>query len=107
MNPNMAMNTDSGADVRAKVTTNKVTDNNTSSSILIVDDIPSNIQVLFDFLSGSGYRVAVAKSGESALRRLQASRPDLILLDVMMPGIDGFETCRQIKARADTRDIPI
>lgn len=76
-------------------------------TILVVDDTPTNIQVLFDLLDASGYRVAIAKSGEVALKRLQSSVPDLILLDVMMPGIDGFETCQQIKANPQTADIPI
>ncbi len=76
-------------------------------TILVVDDTPTNIQVLFDVLNASGYRVAIAKSGESALSRLENHRPDLILLDVMMPGIDGFETCRRMKASEQTRDIPI
>ncbi|HEY9761063.1 MAG TPA: response regulator [Trichocoleus sp.] len=77
------------------------------STILIVDDNPTNIQVLFDVLKASGYRVAVSKSGESALKRLQDALPDLILLDVMMPGIDGFETCRRLKQAEETRDIPV
>jgi len=77
------------------------------STILVVDDNPTNIQVLFDVLSEIGYRVAIAKSGEAALQRLQSFHPDIILLDVMMPGIDGFETCRQIKADPATRSIPV
>lgn len=76
-------------------------------TILVVDDTPTNIQVLFDLLDASGYRVAIAKSGEIALKRLESSLPDLILLDVMMPGIDGFETCQRIKANDATRDIPV
>jgi two-component system, NtrC family, sensor kinase len=76
-------------------------------TILVVDDNPTNIQVLFDVLSGMDYRVAIAKSGEAALQRLQSFAPDIILLDVMMPGIDGFETCQQLKADAATRDIPV
>lgn len=76
-------------------------------TILVVDDNPTNIQVLFDVLDASGYRVAIAKNGESALTRLQSNLPDLILLDVMMPGIDGFETCRRMKASPQTSDIPI
>lgn len=76
-------------------------------TILVVDDTPTNIQVLFDLLDASGYRVAIAKSGEIALQRLEKSLPDLILLDVMMPGIDGFETCQRIKALERTQDIPI
>ncbi len=77
------------------------------STILVVDDTPSNLQVLFDVLSENDYRVAIAKNGETALQRLQLSQPDLILLDVMMPGIDGFETCKRLKANPDTRDIPV
>ncbi|RZM78023.1 response regulator [Leptolyngbya iicbica LK] len=76
-------------------------------TILVVDDTPTNIQVLFDLLDASGYRVAIAKSGEIALQRLENSLPDLILLDVMMPGIDGFETCRRLKAAVATQDIPV
>ncbi|MCC3586391.1 response regulator [Microcoleus sp. PH2017_30_WIL_O_A] len=76
-------------------------------TILVVDDTPSNLQVLFDVLSEHDYRVAIAKNGETALQRIQLSQPDLILLDVMMPGIDGFETCKQLKANPDTRDIPV
>ncbi len=76
-------------------------------TILVVDDNPTNIQVLFDVLSEMGYRVAIAKSGDAALQRLQSYHPDIILLDVMMPGIDGFETCRQLKADPATCDIPV
>jgi two-component system, NtrC family, sensor kinase len=76
-------------------------------TILVVDDNPTNIQVLFDLLTEIGYRVAIAKSGEAAILRLQSYRPDIILLDVMMPGIDGFETCQRLKADSLTRDIPV
>jgi signal transduction histidine kinase len=79
----------------------------TIGTILVVDDNPTNIQVLFDVLSEIGYRVAIAKSGEAALQRVQSYHPDLILLDVMMPGIDGFETCQHLKADCNTRDIPV
>jgi signal transduction histidine kinase len=77
------------------------------STVLVVDDTPTNLQVLFDLLSEQGYRVAIAKNGETALQRLQSYLPDLILLDVMMPGIDGFETCRCLKGADLSRDIPI
>ncbi len=77
------------------------------NTILVVDDTPTNLQVLFDVLSAQGYRVAIAKTGETALHRLQISQPNLILLDVMMPGMDGFETCQQIKANPAIRDIPV
>ncbi|BAZ07826.1 sensor histidine kinase [Calothrix sp. NIES-3974] len=77
------------------------------NTILVVDDTPTNLQVLFDLLSAHGYRVAIAKNGETALQRLETSQPSLILLDVMMPGIDGFETCQRIKANPNTCDIPV
>ncbi len=76
-------------------------------TLLIVDDTPTNIKVLFDFLKESGFRVLVAKDGENALTKLAEITPDLILLDVMMPGIDGFETCRRIKEDPKNHEIPI
>lgn len=76
-------------------------------SILIVDDTPTNLKVLFDVLNQSGFKVSIAKSGESALKKVHEALPDLILLDVMMPGIDGFETCRRLKANPRTKDIPV
>jgi formate hydrogenlyase transcriptional activator len=75
--------------------------------ILIVDDTPANLQLLFDLLTVQGFDLSVAEDGESALQQLEYVRPDLILLDVMMPLLDGFETCRRLKERADTRDIPV
>jgi two-component system, NtrC family, sensor kinase len=80
---------------------------NEQVTILVVDDNPTNIKVLCDFLSGCNYRIAVAQSGEKALAKIDRISPDLILLDVMMPGIDGFETCRRLKANPRTQDIPI
>ncbi len=77
------------------------------STLLIVDDIPANVSVLFDFLSASGFKVLVAQDGESALQKAFYAIPSLILLDVMMPGIDGFETCRRLKNDAKTQDIPV
>lgn len=75
--------------------------------ILIVDDTPANLEVLFDCLDDAGFEVVVAKDGESALQKVEKEPPDLILLDVMMPGIDGFETCRRLKANPDSQDIPV
>ena len=75
--------------------------------ILIVDDTPANLDTISTVLIDAGYEVAVATSGERALQNLQRRSPDLILLDVMMPGIDGFETCDRIKANSRTRNIPI
>jgi two-component system, NtrC family, sensor kinase len=77
------------------------------NSILVVDDNPNNIRVLFDVLHGAGFKVYVVKSGELALQNLALIQPDLILLDVMMPGLDGFETCRRMKANAATKDTPV
>ncbi|NER83372.1 MAG: response regulator [Leptolyngbya sp. SIO1D8] len=75
--------------------------------ILIVDDYPTNIKVLSDFLIDSGFEVLIARDGENALKKLQRVTPDMILLDVLMPGIDGFETCRRLKERNSTLAIPI
>lgn len=75
--------------------------------ILIVDDTPANLEVISETLSDAGFDVAIATSGNRALQQLERRLPDLILLDVMMSGIDGFETCRQIKASDRTRHIPI
>ncbi|MFB2921264.1 response regulator [Aerosakkonema funiforme] len=76
-------------------------------TILVVDDNPTNIKVLFNFLRNSGFKVLVAKDGENALGKLAEVTPDLILLDVMMPGIDGFETCRRIKENISIQRIPV
>jgi PAS domain S-box-containing protein len=75
--------------------------------ILIVDDTPTNLEVLFDFLANTGFTVLVAEDGESAIDRAEYAPPDLILLDVVMPGIDGFETCRRLKANDLTKKIPV
>lgn len=79
----------------------------TNGTILIVDDTPANIGVLIDSLGNTGYQVLVAESGTSALRLLTHETPDLILLDVMMPGMDGYEVCRQIKAHETWSQIPV
>jgi CheY-like chemotaxis protein/DNA-binding CsgD family transcriptional regulator len=75
--------------------------------VLIVDDVPDNLSVLHDALDESGYTVLVATSGESGLQRAAQALPDIVLLDAMMPGMDGFEVARQLKARPDTAHIPI
>ncbi|MGH1395851.1 MAG: ATP-binding response regulator [Trichormus sp.] len=75
--------------------------------ILIVDDTPINLEMLFDFLANTGYTVLVAEDGESALARAEYAPPDLILLDILMPGIDGFETCRRLQSNELTKDIPV
>jgi signal transduction histidine kinase len=86
---------------------NALTTNTLSGLILIVDDTPTNLDVVCDALSDAGFDVAIATSGERALQQVQREIPDLILLDVMMPGIDGFETCQQLKANSLTKDVPI
>jgi signal transduction histidine kinase len=78
-----------------------------SQSILIVDDNPTNLEVLADTLTEVGVQIAVALDGETALEQVQYHPPELILLDIMMPGIDGFETCRRLKADPKTFDIPV
>ncbi len=75
--------------------------------ILVVDDDPNNMDIVTDYLSEHDYTILVAEDGESGLARAEYALPDLILLDVMMPGIDGLETCRRLKARESTRDIPV
>ena len=75
--------------------------------ILMVDDTPANLGVLSEFLGDDGYEVLVAEDGESAIGRACYAKPDLILLDVVMPDIDGFDTCRRLKEHEDTKDIPI
>lgn len=82
-------------------------ENSYQGVIVIVDDTPHNLGVLFDFLTDSGFKVLVAQDGESALQKVEYAKPDLILLDVMMPGMDGFETCRRLKANPLTQDIPV
>lgn len=76
-------------------------------SILIVDDNPNNLAVMAGYLEDSGFRILVARDGEGALEKARYARPDLILLDVMMPGIDGFETCRRLKEADETGETPV
>ncbi len=75
--------------------------------ILIADDSPANLQLLSRILIENGYRVREASDGAAALRLARSESPDMIMLDVMMPLLDGFETCRFLKSGADTRDIPV
>jgi DNA-binding response OmpR family regulator/DNA-binding CsgD family transcriptional regulator len=78
-----------------------------SAIVLVVDDVPDNLAVLHDALDESGYTVLVATSGEAALQRAQQASPDIVLLDAMMPGLDGFEVARRLKAQPHTAHIPI
>ena len=77
------------------------------ADILIVDDIPANIQLLSQLLIENGYKVRKLISGQRALKAVELQAPDLILLDIKMPGMDGYEVCRQLKASEATCDIPI
>ena len=77
------------------------------ATVLLVDDNPTNLHLLIDQLQKSDYKLLIAPSGEQALQQTERIAPDLILLDVMMPGIDGFETCRRLKENAATKDIPV
>lgn len=78
-----------------------------NADILIVDDTPANLNVLSAILGKFGYRVRPAINGALALKAAQKAAPDLILLDVQMPGMDGYEVCRQLKSDPQTRDIPV
>jgi PAS domain S-box-containing protein len=75
--------------------------------ILAVDDTPESLMMLTDILTAEGYDVRPADSGELALAALAAAKPDLILLDIRMPGMDGLEVCRRLKANKESRDIPV
>jgi DNA-binding response OmpR family regulator/DNA-binding CsgD family transcriptional regulator len=82
-------------------------DRNGAHIVLIVDDVPDNLSVLHDALDESGYIVLVATNGESALQRAAQALPDIVLLDAVMPGMDGFEVARRLKAHPATAHIPI
>jgi two-component system sensor histidine kinase/response regulator len=88
-----------------------VRDKNTAENpkplIFIVDDVPGNLQVLIHILKQEEYRIAAAGNGHQALDMIPAARPDLVLLDIMMPGMDGYEVCRQLKTNPAAADIPI
>ena len=77
------------------------------NTVLVVDDVPANADVVLNHLTAGGFRVLYAGSGARALKQLEYSVPDLILLDIKMPGLDGIETCRLIKQRPEWRNIPV
>jgi len=87
--------------------TGKLPDRSTSDLVLVVDDMPDNLSVLHDALDEAGYTVLVATNGEQALQRAAQALPDIVLLDAMMPGMDGFEVARRLKDHSDTAHIPI
>ncbi|MGD1805270.1 hybrid sensor histidine kinase/response regulator [Dapis sp. BLCC M126] len=78
-----------------------------SEYILVIDDTPANLKVIVQTLTDEGYEVSTAISGERGLKQISYDLPDLILLDIQMPGIDGFETCKRLKENPETKDIPI
>jgi PAS domain S-box-containing protein len=81
--------------------------NKQKSSVLIIDDTLGNLKVLFNYLEKANFKVLIAEKGESGLKRLKYLKPDLILLDVIMPDMDGFEVCRRLKANEESKDIPV
>lgn len=77
------------------------------ATILVVDDNPVNLQLLFEYLGREGFRVLVCEDGESAVSQARETRPDLILMDVLLPGMSGYDSCRAIHAQPETADIPV
>src|SRR5262249_2264743 len=82
-------------------------DRSAADIVLIVDDQPGNLSLLHDALDESGYTVLVATTGEQALSRVAQRAPDIVLLEAVMPGMDGFEVARRLKAEAATAAIPV
>ena len=77
------------------------------NTILVVDDVPENLRLLEDLLSGQGYKINATTSGHLAVQSILCNPPDLILLDIIMPEIDGFAVCKKIKGHEKSKDIPI
>ena len=77
------------------------------STLLLVDDTPDNLLFLSDLFTNAGYRILCAESGEMGIDCARHGRPDLIVLDIRMPGMDGFETCRRLKSLAELEAIPV
>jgi len=80
---------------------------NTPATILLVDDVPANLETLRELLEKDGYRLIEAGDGPNALRLARETTPDLVLLDVMMPGMDGYEVCRQLRADSHLAEVPV
>ena len=78
-----------------------------SARILVVDDTPQNVKLLHDLLVAKGYSVATAATGEEGLAKLETESPDLVLLDVMMPGLSGYDVCRRIRENPRTALLPV
>ena len=75
--------------------------------ILIVDDVPNNLKILYDTLESEGYRIVVANDGKSALKAAARALPDLVLLDIVMPDMNGYEVCKRLKQNREIADIPV
>src|SRR5260370_22932472 len=75
--------------------------------ILIVDDTAHNVKMLADLLAAKGYAIVTAASGQEGLEKVEAEQPDLVLLDIMMPGMDGYEVCRRIRANPEYGILPV
>jgi DNA-binding response OmpR family regulator len=75
--------------------------------ILVVDDDPRLLHIVEMYLSIEGYDVVTAENGEDGLKEVEAERPDLVILDIMMPGMDGIEACRRIRTNAETQSVPV
>ncbi len=86
---------------------NRANVDSSKNTVLVVDDTPANLDVLVNYLKECGFKTLVASNGEVALERIKYFKPDIILLDAMMPGIDGFETCCRLKSNENTKDIPV
>ena len=78
-----------------------------ATKVLVVDDTPHNVKLLADVLTVKGYAVTTAANGEEALAILAADRPDIVLLDIMMPGLSGYDVCRRLPSDADTALLPV
>jgi two-component system, sensor histidine kinase and response regulator len=89
------------------LTTNHSHNNQNQGTLLIVDDIPTHLKALILYLQNLHFEVQLAHNGEEAIKQATQNRPDLILLDVLMPKMDGFETCRQLKILEETCTIPV
>ena len=78
-----------------------------TAKVLVVDDTPANVKLLADLLAVKGFAVATAANGEEALAKVAAEAPDIVLLDVMMPGLSGYDVCRRIRAEPASALLPV
>src|SRR5580704_5875092 len=84
-----------------------ITESKRSDVVLVIDDSPETLRLLTDALDGAGLTVMVALDGLAAIRIVEQITPDIVLLDAVMPGIDGFETCRRLKANPALANVPV